>query len=119
MGVSSVTWTENPFAEIFSPGCVSLRFFISTQKLRPCRNDLLWRLLPGNTFKTGFPYTTKPVIIIRFCDLMTGTPADNAHAGWAALAVSDLCGPFLKTALLSPMIVSELIDLPPYIGIKS
>ncbi len=40
-------------------------------------------------------------IEIRFCDAMTGTPADDTHAIRAVLAVPDLCSPFLETALFS------------------
>lgn len=40
-------------------------------------------------------------IEIRFCDAMTGTPADDTHAIRAVLAVPDLCSPFLETALPS------------------
>lgn len=32
------------------------------------------------SFKADMPYTAEPVIIIRFCNAVTGTPTDNAHA---------------------------------------
>lgn len=89
------------YGDVQSPLRITVVFFVHTQNLRPYRNDLLWQVLPGDAFKAGCPYTAEPVIIIRFCDPMTGTPTDNAHTGWAALALPDLCSPFLETALLS------------------
>lgn len=89
------------YGDVQSPLRIIVVFFVHTQNLRPYRNDLLWQVLPGDAFKAGCPYTAEPVIIIRFCDPMTGTPTDNAHTGWAALALPDLCSPFLETALLS------------------
>ena len=80
MDVDSVTWMENPFMKISSPGRRHFRL---------------------DSFQAGFPYTAEPVIIIRFCNAVAGTPAYNAHAGRATLAVPDLCGPFLEAALLS------------------
>lgn len=90
-----------PYGDVQSPLRIPAVFFVHTQNLRPYTNDLLWQVLPADAFKAGFPYTAEPVIIIRFCDPMTGTPAGNAHTGWAALALPDLCRPFLETALLS------------------
>ena len=62
-------------------------------------DHLLHRHFSLNVFQTGFPYTAEPVIIIRFCDAVAGTPADNAHAGRAALAFPDLGSPFLETEI--------------------
>lgn len=76
-------------------------FFIRMQNLWPYGNNLLWRILPENTLKTCFPYTAKPVIIIRFFVSITDIPADNTLAEQAALAVSDLSAPFMEMVLLS------------------
>ncbi len=55
-------------------------FFIRLQESRLYRNNLPQRYFFGKVFKAGFPYAAEPVIIIRFCDAMTGTPADDTHA---------------------------------------
>lgn len=64
-------------------------------------NYLLRGYFPLNGFKAGFPHTAEPVIIVRLCDTVAGTPADDAHAGRTALTVPDLVGPFPETVLLS------------------
>ena len=75
--------------------------FLPLHKLWLYTDHLLCSYFPLNGFKAGFSYTAEPVIIIRFGDVVAGTPADNAHASRAALAVPDLCSSFLETALLS------------------
>ena len=81
--------------------CTAAFLFLQLQKSGLYRDDLLCRYLILYCFKAGFPYTAEPVIIIRFCDAVTGTPADNAHASWTVLAFPDLGGPFLKTEICS------------------
>lgn len=83
------------------PAACCCRFFRPSAEIPALRERSAGRYPSGNVFKTGFPYAAEPVIIIRFCDAMTGTPADNAHARRAALAVPDLRSPFPETALLS------------------
>ena len=73
--------------------------FLLLQKPGLYRNHLLYRYFLLDGFKTDFPYTAEPVIIIRFCDAVAGTPVDNAHASRAVLAFSDLGSPFLKTEI--------------------
>ena len=75
--------------------------FLLLQETGLYRNHLLYRYFPLNGFKAGFSYTAEPVIIIRFCDAMAGTPVDNAHASRAGLAFFDLGSPFLKTEICS------------------
>ena len=73
--------------------------FLLLQELWLYGDYLLYRHFLLNDFKAGFPYATEPIIIICFCDAMAGTPADNTHASRTALALPDLCGPFLETVL--------------------
>ena len=75
------------YGNVQSPLRITAVFFVPTQNLRPYRNDPPWQVLPWDAFKAGLPYTAEPVITIRFCDPMTGTLADNAHTGRAALAL--------------------------------
>lgn len=71
-------------------------FLFLLQKPGLYRNHLLYKHFPLDGFKTDFPYTAEPIIIIRFCEAVAGTPIDNAHASQAVLAFPDLGGPFLK-----------------------
>lgn len=93
--------------------------FFLLQKHRFYRNVLPDRHFHWNTFKAGLPYTLKPVIIICFLGAATGTPNNNTYTNWTVLAVLDLRSPFPNTALPATMVVSELIGLPPYVGVKS
>lgn len=88
--------------EISSPDCGVLPSCSRhCKKFWLYRNHLLCGHFPLDGFQAGLPYAAEPVIIIRFCDAVMGTPGDNAHAGWTTLAVPDLSRPFLETALLS------------------
>jgi len=64
-------------------------------------DNLLRRHFYLDGFRADFLHAAKLVIIIRFCNTVAGTSADNAHAVRTALAVSDLGDPFLESALLS------------------
>ena len=74
-------------------------FLSLPQKPGMHRDYLMCGYFSLNGFKAGFPYTAEPIIIVRFCDTVAGTPADNAHPSRAALAFSDLGGPFLETEI--------------------
>ena len=113
MDVDSVTWMQTSFIEISSPSC-TLRLFCSCCR-SPGRTGTIccagissWMVL-----RQAFPYTAEPVIIIRFCDAMVGTLADRL---WHSLIWADHSKRLKSAATID---VSELIDLPPYDGIKS
>ena len=88
-----------------SYGDIQSRFHITSviftflQELRIHRNHQMLLHLFRKVFEAGCPYTAEPVIIIRLCDAVAGTPVGYTHANRTVLAFPDLCCPFPETVL--------------------
>lgn len=109
---------NSPYGNIQFWLCVATVLFIHLQDSWLYRNDLRRLRIPGNVFKAGILYTTKLVIVVWLCNAMAYHSTTLMPAG--RLRQFLICTDHSRRRHCSAaMVVSGLIVLPPYAGIKS